>query len=88
MATRINISLTYDLDNNSLTEALHNILLAWMAYFSPNIADVNVGFILNLTVISLNGGLIPVSNTAHALGGYALHTGRFQNSMPITNSTI
>ena len=60
----------------------------WLNRRLPGMGLITIGFVLNFAVISLNGGLMPASNAAHELGGYAIHNGRFQNSMPITNTTL
>jgi hypothetical protein len=63
-------------------------VVLWLNRTLPGMVWIVVGFLLNLTVIGLNGGFMPISNAALQVAGYAPRFARFTNSIPMTSSTI
>jgi Family of unknown function (DUF5317) len=60
----------------------------WLNRHLPGVVWIALGFSLNFLVIALNGGLMPVSPLARAIAGFPPLTGRDNNVIPITDSTV
>jgi Family of unknown function (DUF5317) len=53
----------------------------------PGLTWIAAGLILNVLVITLNGGLMPVSAAARAIAGQSPLTGNSNNVIPMTSAT-
>lgn len=70
-----------------LSMALAAVAL-WLNRRLPGAPWIAAGFALNFLAISLNGGFMPVSETARQIAGQAPLLGRDKNTIPMTSSTL
>jgi len=63
-------------------------LALWLNRTIPGVKWIALGFVLNFVVISLNGGFMPVSNSAMAFAGLPLLTERDGHAIPMTDATL
>ena len=71
-----------------LTSMLLAALALWLNRAWPGMGWIISGYLLNLTVINLNGGFMPVSDAAFVIAGGTTINGRFANGIPIGASTV
>lgn len=64
------------------------VIVLWLNRHLPGVGWIALGLLLNFIVISLNGGFMPMSAQARAFAGIKPLTGRANNVVPMTDSTV
>lgn len=64
------------------------VLALWLNRQLPGIRWIAIGLFLNFLVILLNGGFMPISNTARQFAGLPPVLGRDMNVLPMSDATL